>query len=131
MDLLPQSVPHAQTSSNFLKYSVKRGSEWMEQVPHCVRAWIPPTLTSCHHQSAPPLAVSAFPHPLIRLHKRCRLCLYWSCNFRHVKLTLVVFFLSSGNSLPSPHAIQGLCGPYFMQPATNLKCLHITTGSKG
>lgn len=85
----------------------------MEQVPHCGRAWIPPTLTSCHHQSALPLAVSAFPHPLIRLHKRCRLCLYWSCNFRHIKLTLVVFFFVFWKLTAFPTCYPGPLWPLF------------------
>lgn len=55
----------------------------------------------------------SFPHTLIHLHKRCRLRLYQSCNFRHVKLTLVVFFLSSGNLLPFPTCYPGPLWPLF------------------
>lgn len=129
------NLPHAQTLKNFLRYSVNVGVQSGQSRSLPVRAWISPTLTSRHHQSALAPSCLSFPHPLILLHNGCRLFLYQSqltqsCNFRHEKLTLVVFFCLLGTHCLSLYAIQGLCGHYFIQPVTNLKCLHIITESK-
>lgn len=50
--------------------------------------------------------------------------LSWKAHFN------VIFFCLLGTHCLSLYAIQGLCGHHFIQPATNLKCLHIITGSK-
>lgn len=112
------NLPHAQTLKNFLRYSVNVGVQSGQSRSLPVRAWISPTLTSCHHQSALAPSCLSFPHPLMLLHNGCRLFLdqsqlTQSCNFRHEKLTLVVFFLSSGDSLPFPICYPGPLWPLF------------------